>query len=261
MFGKRSSGQRISLLGTSVNAVNLESTLDTIEHHIQNRLEGYICLAPAHNLMACRADPRLQAIFNRSALTVPDGMGTVWFLRLLGQPAGRVYGPDLMLAACRRGESLGWRHFFMGGDPDEADRLAERLQRNNPNLRVAGMHSPPFGEQSPENLSAMLNQINASQADILWVALGSPRQELWMAEHRDELEASVLIGVGAAFDFLSGAKPQAPVWMQRAGMEWLFRLFSEPRRLGRRYSVYPLFVLLALAQWLGLTRYPLKEAS
>jgi N-acetylglucosaminyldiphosphoundecaprenol N-acetyl-beta-D-mannosaminyltransferase len=252
---------KVSLLGTGVDAVDLNATLVTVQDLIEKKHKGYICLAPAHNLMACRADAKLKAIFNRSSLTVPDGMGTVWFLRLLGQQAGRVYGPDLMVAAAKRGESLGWRHFFLGGAPGVAERVIVRLQKYSPNLQVAGVLAPPFGAQNAEDLAAMVKQINASKADILWVALGSPRQEVWMAENRDKLKATVLIGVGAAFDFLSGAKPQAPVWMQRAGLEWLYRLLSEPRRLCRRYAAYPLFVLLALAQWLGLSHYPLKEAS
>jgi N-acetylglucosaminyldiphosphoundecaprenol N-acetyl-beta-D-mannosaminyltransferase len=259
--GKPAMDGRVSLLGTGVNAVDLESTLATIERQIQNSASGYICLAPAHNLMACRADARLQLVFNRSSLTVPDGMGTVWFLRLLGHRAGRVYGPDLMLAASQRGTKRRWRHFFLGGTNEVQHRLKIRLQKDNPNLLITGSYSPPFGNLGLGDERAMIQAINSSQADILWVALGSPRQELWMAEHRDKLKPTVLIGVGAAFDFLSGAKPQAPAWVQRAGLEWLFRLISEPRRLWRRYSAYPLFAALAIGQWLRITHYPLNEAG
>lgn len=252
---------KVSLLGTGVDAVDLDATLGIIQNLIEKKGKGYICLAPAHNLMACRADARLRAVFNRSSLSVPDGMGTVWFLRLMGKKAGRVYGPDLMLAASKRGEGQGWRHFFLGGAPGVAERVIARLQKNTSNIQVAGVLAPPFGSQYSSDLAAMVTQINLSKADILWVALGSPKQEMWMAENRDKLETATLIGVGAAFDFLSGAKAQAPVWMQRAGLEWLFRLITEPRRLWRRYAAYPLFVLLALAQWLGFTHYPMKEVG
>jgi len=252
---------RVSLLGTRVDAVDLDETLSIFQELIEKRNTGYICLAPAHNLMACRADARLKLVFNRSSLTVPDGMGTVWFLRLLGQRAGRVYGPDLMLAASQRGTKLGWRHFFLGGTPEVLQRLKLRLQKGIPDVQITGSYSPPFGNLAPGEEQAMIQAINSSEADILWVALGSPRQELWMAEHRDKLNPTLLIGVGAAFDFLSGAKPQAPVWLQRVGLEWLFRLLSEPRRLWRRYAAYPLFVMLAIGQRLGLVHFPLNEAG
>jgi N-acetylglucosaminyldiphosphoundecaprenol N-acetyl-beta-D-mannosaminyltransferase len=207
--------------------------------------------------MAARNDAKVKAALNRSMLTVPDGMGTVWFLRLLGHKAGRVYGPDLMLEAAQQG----WRHFFLGGEPDAIDRMIARLQKHAPGLAVAGAYCPPFEEMSSEDWETAFDHINSSRADVVWVALGSPRQELWMAQNRGKLDAPLLVGVGAAFDFLSGTKPQAPVWMQRGGLEWLFRLASEPKRLWRRYASYPLFVMLALGQVLGLTRYPMEEAK
>jgi N-acetylglucosaminyldiphosphoundecaprenol N-acetyl-beta-D-mannosaminyltransferase len=249
---------RVNLLGVTVNAVDLPTTLDAMSEQIAQKTKGYICLAPAHNLMAGRADKELRAIFNASTLTVPDGMGTVWFLRLLGYRAERVYGPDLMLAVCRRGAEAGWRHYFVGGAPGVAEKLALRLRSEIHNLTIAGIYTPPFREMNVEEIDSMVEQINGAKPDIVWVGLGSPKQERWMAEYRPRLTAPLQIGVGAAFDFLSGAKPQAPRWMQRAGSEWLFRLFSEPRRLWRRYAAYPLFVALALAQRARLTHYPLE---
>ncbi len=254
-------GKSVSLLGVGVHAVTLESTLDHVAVQIKNRDKGYICLAPAHNLMACKADPKLRAIFNRSALTVPDGMGTVWFLRLLGHKTGRVYGPDLLLGACQRGLAAGWRHFFLGGTPEVASLLVTNLQAKFPGLQIGGLFSPPFRKMDENEVRTMVEQIAISQADIVWVGLGSPKQEFWMAEFRERLQAPVLVGVGAAFDFLAGVKPQAPGWMQRAGLEWLFRLLTEPRRLWRRYAIYPLFVVLAGAQILGLARYSIEEPS
>lgn len=250
-------GKRFSLLGVGVHAADRESTIDVLGAKIRKVEKTYICLAPAHSLMACRADPKLRTIFNRSTLTVPDGMGTVWFLRALGHKAGRVYGPDLMLAACKQGIPSQWRHFFLGGTSDAVDRLAARLMSDFPDLQVAGVFSPPFRKLDENEINAMVTKINATRADIVWVGLGSPKQEFWMAEFRERLQAPVLIGVGAAFDFLAGAKPQAPKWIQRIGMEWLFRLLTEPRRLWRRYASYPLFVLLAFAQILGIKQYPI----
>lgn len=253
------SEKRVSLLGVGVHAVDMAETLTTMQDAITERRLGYICLAPAHNLMAARADDDLRSVFNRSLLTVPDGMGTVWFLRLLGHEAGRVYGPDLMLAACGRGQAPGWRHFFLGGAQGVTEKLVERLLAKFPQLLVAGSYAPPFGEITAQETDEMVKQINTAAPDIVWVGLGSPKQERWMAEFRPRLQASLLVGVGAAFDFLSGAKPQAPAWMQSAGLEWLFRLGNEPRRLWRRYAAYPLFVVLALAQIVGITRYPLED--
>jgi N-acetylglucosaminyldiphosphoundecaprenol N-acetyl-beta-D-mannosaminyltransferase len=251
-------GNKAQLLGVGVQAIDLKGTIKEVENCISGPAKDYICLAPAHNLMACREDPNLRAIFNRSALTLPDGMGTVWFLRLLGHSAGRVYGPDLLQAACRAGLDAGWRHFFLGGTPQVAEALVDRLRAEHPGLQVAGVATPPFGEMSAAEERTMVAMINQAKADIVWVALGSPRQERWMAKHRGDLDAPLLIGVGAAFDFLAGAKAQAPRWLQRIGLEWLFRLLSEPRRLWRRYAQYPRFVWLALGQILGLKRYPLK---
>jgi len=189
-------------------------------------------------------------------------MGTVWFLKALGhRQSGRVYGPDLLQAACVAGLAPGWRHFFLGGSPPVTEALVARLRRQHPGLQVAGIATPPFGEWGADEARTIMAMVNQAKADIVWVALGSPRQERWMAKHRDELNASLLIGVGAAFDFLAGAKTQAPCWLQRIGLEWLFRLLSEPRRLWRRYAQYPRFVWLALGQVLGLKRYPLKEKS
>lgn len=250
----------MSLLGTTVNAIDLAQTLNGISALIEKKDTDYICLAPAHNLMACRRDAHLRGIFNRSALTLPDGMGTVWFLRAVGHKAGRVYGPDLLVGTCERGLALGWRHFFLGGSPQKNERLIEGLRRKYTGLIIAGTSSPVVGEHG-EGASEVIEAINAAKPDIVWVGLGSPKQEYWMAAQREALNAPVLVGVGAAFDFLSGAKPQAPAWMQRSGLEWLFRLLTEPRRLWRRYAEYPLFALLAVAQILGLAHYPVEEKA
>jgi N-acetylglucosaminyldiphosphoundecaprenol N-acetyl-beta-D-mannosaminyltransferase len=186
-------------------------------------------------------------------MTTPDGMAVVWILNLKGyRGVRRVYGPDLLLASCQHGLEKGYRHYFYGGAPGVAERLGAKLRARLPMLQVAGSYTPPFCSLSVEEDAAIVCQINAARADIIWVGLSSPKQEFWMHAHLGKLSAPVMVGVGAAFDFLSGNKPQAPVWMQHTGLEWLFRLLSEPRRLWPRYRQYPKFAMLVIAEWLGL---------
>ncbi len=177
-------------------------------------------------------------------------MPLVWLSRLYGwRNTRRVYGPDLMLDLCERSLATGYRHFFYGGQEGVPDRLSDRLQRRFPGLIVAGTYSPPFRTPTEEEDEEIVRRINDAKPDIVWVGLSTPKQEHWMAQHVDRLAASVLIGVGAAFDFHAGVKRQAPRWMQQSGLEWLFRLGSEPRRLWRRYLVNnPMFVWLMFLQ-------------
>lgn len=251
---------RVPLLGVGVSAINIDIAMSVFEAWLSEGAQQYVCLAPAHAIMDCRRDPDLLRIVNASGMTTPDGMAIVWFLRLMGhREVGRVYGPDLMLAVCKRSMHTGWKHFFYGGGPGVAQELARRLEHMFPGLAVAGTYTPPFRPLTPDEDRALIEQIHASGADIVWVGISTPKQERWMAGHLGRINAPVLIGVGAAFDFLSGRKPQAPRWMQRSGLEWLFRLATEPRRLWPRYREYPLFALLAAAQLLGLKRYSLDD--
>ncbi len=236
---------RIAVLGVGVDAITMADAVDAIQGWIERGERRFVCAVPAHTVMDCRDDPELRAMINGSGLNTPDGMSLVWLLRLRGQAhVERVYGPDLLLATCGRSADRGWRHYFVGGEEGVADRLAAALQRRFPSLAVAGTLSPPFRPPAADEDAAIVARINEARADVVWVGLGSPKQERWMAEHRARLAAPVLIGVGAAFDFLSGRKPQAPRWVQRAGLEWAYRLASEPRRLWRRYARYPTFVAL-----------------
>lgn len=249
---------RGSILGVKVSAINMEMALGQMALWILSRQKGYVCVTPAHAIMDCYDQPELRRIYNHSGLTTPDGMAVVWLLRWLGhQQVERVYGPDLLLAACEHFVESGVRHYFYGAEPGVAERLAARLKEQIPGLVVAGIESPPFRALTAEEDDAVAERIRAASPDIVWVGIGSPRQEMWMAEHLDRLDVPVLVGVGAAFDFLSGNKPQAPRWMQRSGLEWLFRLASEPVRLWRRYVLgYPLFVVLVTLQMLGLRKFP-----
>jgi N-acetylglucosaminyldiphosphoundecaprenol N-acetyl-beta-D-mannosaminyltransferase len=255
------SARRLNTLGVGISAINMPMALGTIHTWISQREQNYVTVTPAHAVMDAYRDPGLRRTFNRSGMTTPDGMAIVWLLRLQGhKDVSRVYGPDLMLEVCKQGVAKGYRHFLYGGGEGVAQRLRTTLAARIPGLETVGNLTPPFRELTEEEDRAVVEEINAARPDIVWVGLSTPKQERWMAGHLGRLEAPVLVGVGAAFDFLSGSKPQAPRWMQGSGLEWLFRLAREPRRLWPRYRQYPLFVLLVLAQLLGLKRFPESEA-
>ncbi|NMC78312.1 MAG: WecB/TagA/CpsF family glycosyltransferase [Chloroflexi bacterium] len=251
---------RLNILGVGVSAIGMADALHKVDEWIHTRQPHYVCVTPAHAIMECQRDPKLADIYNHSGLTTPDGMAIVWLLKWYGY-AGveRVYGPDLLQAVCQVSPARGYRHYFYGGTPAVVAQLAQKLQRSYPGLQVVGFESPPFRPLSEAEDAAGVERIRAAQPDVVWVGIGSPRQERWMQAHLDRLEVPVLVGVGAAFDFLSGAKRQAPPWMQRMGLEWFFRLLSEPGRLWRRYLLgYPQFVVLVLLQRLGLRRYSIE---
>ncbi len=250
---------RTNILSVGISAITMRRALDTIHTWIAQRTPRYVCIFTVHSVMECQRNERLRAIANRSGMTTPDGMPLVWLSRLRGhRDVSRVYGPDLMLALCEESIEKGYRHFFYGGAEGVADELAARLTERYPGLQVAGTYSPPFRSLTEDEDRQVVDLINRSGADIVWVGLGTPKQDFWVADHVGRLEAPVLLAVGAAFDFHSGRKRQAPRWMQRAGLEWLFRLLTEPRRLWYRYLVLnPLFIALVTLQLLGLRRYTL----
>ena len=235
---------RVDVLGVQVSAIDVPAALATVDAWIARGERHYVCVSGVHGVMESLRDPALRAIHNAAGLVTPDGMPLVWLGRLAGQSQmARVYGPDLMLAACAHGVARGWRHFFYGGGDGVPEMLAERMRARAPGLDVVGTYSPPFRALAPEEEDAVVTRINAATPDVVWVGLSTPKQERWMAAYRARLTAPVLVGVGAAFDFHAGLKRQAPYWMQRSGLEWAFRLATEPRRLGRRYLVNnPLFV-------------------
>jgi N-acetylglucosaminyldiphosphoundecaprenol N-acetyl-beta-D-mannosaminyltransferase len=247
---------RYNVLGVGISTLTLAQTRDLIVGFRGELQRGYICLGTAHGLTEARRDPQLRRIYNEALLTTPDGMPLVW----LG-PAGveRVYGPDLMLAVCDAGRACRLRHYFYGGVPGVADELGNRLQRRFPGLEVVGAFTPPFRELNAHEFEALRREVSRTRPDVIWVGLSSPKQEMFMAHRWRELDAGLLIGVGAAFDFHSGRIRQAPRWIQRSGFEWLFRLGTEPRRLGPRYlKTNPLFALRVIAQRFGWKTYPLE---
>ncbi len=241
--------ERQDILGVRVSVLHMASAVRQIGAWIEVQEPNYVCVTPAHSVMDARSNPELLRIFNDSGMTTPDGMSIVWTLKLLGHPGvSRVYGPDLMLAACEAGLHVGWRHFLYGGAEGVAEELAVTLGRRFPGLEIAGTFSPPFRPLTGEEDEEVVRRIRGSGAHIVWVGIGSPKQERWMAAHVGRVGAPVLVGVGAAFDFLSGRKPQAPRWIQRSGLEWLYRFAHEPRRLWPRYRRYPVFACLVVRQ-------------
>ena len=239
--------QRVNILGVGVSAIEMADALQFVDTTIAHSGKTYICVTGVHGLMESRRDTTLRAIHNDAGLVTPDGMPLVWIAHAMGQSnTRRVYGPDLMQSLTELSGQRGYRNFYYGGAEGVATRLADRLRAHCPALQIAGCYCPPYRALSPLEDDAIVATINDSGADIVWIGLSTPKQERWMAEHRDRLNAPVLIGVGAAFDFLSGIKPQAPKWMQSHGLEWLFRLVTEPRRLWRRYllmiTAFPILI-------------------
>ena len=249
---------RFNVLGVGVSALTLDRARDFLLSARGAARLGYVCLGTAHGLSEARADPEFRKILNNSRLTTPDGMPLVWLAHRHGhRDVTRVYGPDLMLAVCDTGRAAGLTHYFFGSRPGVAEALREKLTARFSGLRVTGTFTPPFRPMSEGELAALHADVAARKPDIFWVGLGTPKQERFMAAHWRELEAGLLVGVGAAFDFFSGRVRQAPRWVQRSGFEWLFRLGMEPRRLGPRYlKTNPLFALRVLAQLSGLKKYP-----
>lgn len=250
---------RFNVLGVGVHALSLDEARDRlIAARGQKRL-GFVGCVTAYNTNLARTDTALRQAYNSAYLATPDGMPLVWLGRWHGHPdITRVYGPDLLLAVCDRGRATDLRHFFYGGTPGVAEELARKLCTSFPGLEIVGTYSPPFRELNEDEFSALQRQITAARPDIIWVGLSTPKQEKFMSGVWDKLDAALLVGVGAAFDFHSGRVRQAPRWMQRSGLEWFFRLCVEPRRLWRRYLVNnPLFILRTFGQLTGLRRYPL----
>ena len=245
---------RCDVLGVGISATSLDTAVETIGQWVDQRTRQYVTITGVHGVMESQRDPALKTIHNQAGMVTPDGMPMVWLNWLAGhREVTRVYGPDLMLRVCEASVERGWRHYFYGGGEGVADLLAKRLTQRLAGLQVAGTYCPPFGSLSDAEQREIADRIDASGADIVWVGLSTPKQERWMHQMRPLLAAPVLVGVGAAFDFHAGLKPQAPAWMQRAGLEWLFRLGCEPRRLWKRYLVNnPTFVWYLLLSWVGL---------
>jgi N-acetylglucosaminyldiphosphoundecaprenol N-acetyl-beta-D-mannosaminyltransferase len=248
--------ERLDVLGVQVSAVNLASAVDEIERWICQGCRSYATLTGVHGIMESVRHEEIRQAHNGAGLVLPDGMPLVWLLWRGGYTsADRVCGSDLMQAVFKRFQQTGYRHFLYGSTWRTLEMLRRNLQSEFPACPIVGAHAPPFRPAGSDEDDAVIEQINSSATDIIWVGLSTPKQELWMARHRHRLSAPALIGVGAAFDFHSGFVRRAPRWSQRTGLEWTFRMATAPRRLGKRYlRNNPAFVALIAAERMGLRR-------
>ena len=230
-------GPRANILGVGVSVVNMTSAISRIEDWISRREQQFVVCAPVHGLIDCHRDAKLREIYNRAGMVIPDGMPVVWICRMIGHKnMDRVSGPDLMAELCRISPVSGYKHFLYGGwPPHVVDKLATQLEKNFQGIKIVGTYAPPYRPLSAEEDAEVVEKINAADPDVVWIGLGTSKEKFWAASHVGKLNASVLVGVGAAFDFHAGTKRRAPFWMQRAGLEWFFRFVNEPRRLGPRY--------------------------
>ena len=244
------------VFGTPIDVIDWETALLRIDSWANARESRYVCICNVHSVTTALRDRELAQVFRESSTNTPDGAPVAWLLRRSGHGAQqRINGPDLMLRHAKRAAVSGQSIYLYGGRETTLKLLHDALIRRYPDLKIAGMHSPPFRALSPEEDQEDVDRINASGAGVVWVGLGCPKQEKWMAAHRGRIDA-VMIGVGAAFDYHAGTIRRAPRWMRNAGFEWAHRLISEPRRLAWRYAVTnSIFISLVgelmLKKWLA----------
>lgn len=232
--------KKCSVLGIGVDAVQIPDVVAEIEAWIDLRDKcRFIAVTGMHGVTEAQHDPEFRNVLNSADLVVPDGMPLVWLARFQGYGLKRrVYGPELMISFFEHTDHENYRHFFYGGTPAVVKLLIQKLRNCFEGFQIAGIYSPPFRPLTVEEDTQVVSHINSSKADVLWVGLSTPKQEVWMHAHQGRLNVPALVGVGAAFDINSGQKRQAPPWMREHGLEWLFRLLQEPRRLWRRYIIY-----------------------
>jgi N-acetylglucosaminyldiphosphoundecaprenol N-acetyl-beta-D-mannosaminyltransferase len=242
----------VNILGVPIAAINLDQAASRIEAWIETGERNYVTVTGVHGVMESQDDPEVMRIHTDAGMCVPDGMPAVWIGRMLGcKKMNRVYGPDLMLEMMKRSVTKGYTHFFYGGKEGVPELLKYRLEQKFQGLRILGTLSPPFRQMTEAEDKELVQLINRLAPDIIWVGLSTPKQERWMADHVDRLNARVMIGVGAAFDFHAGLLKQAPTWIQKMGLEWFYRVCMEPRRLAKRYlKNNPRFVYMVLKQML-----------
>ncbi len=251
---------RINVLGVGVSVLNLQSALNLISHAINKKAKGYICVTGVHGVTEAQKDIWFKNILNKSFLCTPDGMPLVWLGRYFGyKEMDRVYGPDLMRLVCDWSKGKPISHFLYGGLPGVAEELKKSLETKYPGINIVGCYSPPFGPLSNDEEQRLITIVKELKPDLFWVGLSTPKQERFMAEYLSKLDTTLMIGVGAAFDFLTGRVKQAPRWVQRVGLEWFYRMCCEPKRLVPRYlKNNPIFLLKIFLQLTGLKKHKLE---
>jgi len=246
----------IEILGSRVHMVQISEVVGQISYWIENEKEKshWIVVTGMHGIMEARRDKNFKKILNSADLFVPDGISLVWIARYRGFPLKkRVSGADLMMEFFKLASQKGYKNFFYGDIEETLQKLNNKLLIDFPNLKIAGFHSPPFRVLTQKEDAEIVRKINKEKPDLLWVGLGLPEQERWIFEHKEKLKVPVVVGVGAAFKFLSGQVKRAPAWLGNHGLEWLWRFFQEPRRLWRRVLLDgPRFIFLVLLELIGL---------
>jgi len=252
-----SSLPRVNILGVGVNAIDMPLAVNLVTTAVSQGSKGYVCVTGVHGIMEAQKDAAFRTILNRSLLTTPDGMPTVWVGRLNSYSRmRRVYGPDFMLEVCSVSVQKGYTHFLYGGVEGVADQLKGELTKKFPGLKIVGTQTPPFRPLNSSETADLQSTISRLRPDFFWVGLSTPKQERFMAEFLPKLDTRVMVGVGAAFDIHTGRAQDSPDWVKHAGLQWLHRLLQEPSRLWKRYLINnPIFVFKMTSQLLGLTKY------
>lgn len=248
---------RANVLGVGVHAVDMTTALKAIETAVSMRHRGYVCLTGVHGVMEAQRDRRLGQVFANALLVLPDGMPTVWMGHLQGlRKMDRVFGPDLMLTIAEHSERAGYSHFLYGGQTGVAEQLREVLLRRFPAIRIVGTYTPPFRSLTGDEDMELVSTVEELSPDIVWVGMSTPKQERFMAEYLPRLNTTLMVGVGAAFDFHTGRVKDSPQWVKRSGLQWAHRLMQEPTRLWKRYTINnSQFLVQAGLQLVGLKRY------
>ena len=238
------SNSRCNILDVLVSPVNISTAVASILKWIERKERHYVCVTGVHGVMECQRDENLKKIHNLSGMAVPDGMPLVWAGKIYGfSKMDRVYGPDLMIEVSRASVKKNFTHFLYGGEIGIAEKLKDCLERKFPGIKVKETFTPPFRPLNEEEEKELIQLVDECKPDIFWVGLSTPKQERFMAEYLPKLDVKVMVGVGAAFDILTGRTKDAPNWIKKIGMQWFFRLCQEPRRLWKRYLYNnPVFV-------------------
>ncbi|PWT71408.1 MAG: glycosyltransferase [Chloroflexi bacterium] len=248
---------RANVLGVGVHAIDLRTAIDAIETAIFERRRGYVCLTGVHGVMEAQREPDLMRIFSMATLVLPDGMPTVWMGHLQGfREMDRVFGPDLLITIAERSAWTEHSHFLCGGQVGVAEQLRNALLCRFPTIRILGTYTPPFRPLTRDEEKTFISAVNELAPDIIWVGMSTPKQERFMAEYLPHLNTTLMIGVGAAFDFHTGRIKDSPQWVKHSGLQWAHRLMQQPARLWKRYILNnPMFLVRAGLQLTGLKRY------
>ena len=253
--------RKANILGVAVDVTNYDSAVKKVLSLIKEDEHHYICVASTQDIIIAQRDVKFKRIVNNADLVTADGWPVVWAMELSGmEQRGRVTGPDLMLEVCKESINKRYSHYFFGGAPGVPELLSKKLGQKYPGLIVKGAFSPPFKEIITQESEEILKMLNSSKADILWIGLSTPKQQYWIESNLDKINIPVVFAVGAAFDFHSGRIKRAPVWMQKYGLEWFYRLCQEPKRLWKRYFIFlPKFAFLFAGQLLKLKHYDIEK--